>query len=605
MSKWTGPSAGAVHVYQTEPAGRPRRGVNRGSPGSGVASSRSRASTPSGPSIGAAAAKSSLGTPAGNPGRAPACRTQPDRHRRRPRVPGARAKEEARQARFPAVGNPQLDFPGLPNRDFAERDRRAQGNGGGLDGFLSRKCRDLGFRRIEFTRQIHRQSVLAGHLHGVDPHLVAAGRASGIPAVDVEPGSGGHVGVRAQGQGQFLFPIAFDGAAAGGDPQVGGGGPPDHRPGQRRPRRGGVDAVSRHLRPVEPGLRISEDDPLHVVHARRRNMLAAGDRAAIAVPVEPQVEIVQHGAADGVGGRLVPGQHQVESAGALRHQDVLKGVLALPRLGDRGAAAPTVGSIPVEHAGSGRNLAQSVPGMQCSRPAGVGCREGRGGLEPGVRPDGAGHQPGTGQRGLLTEGGDRIHQQGGHPGHRRRRETGAVGTDIATAAARALGRVDTDAGGDHLGRQASVEGRPVAAEGCNVPAVHGGADGQRVLCGGEVGKSIDPFVRLRDDIELALTPDDGIELALFDAPSLEFPGGITKAHVDDQGFDRKRRAGCVGALGRAGEKIHGSVDAVPESESEAVQDLGETDVAHRRRHAGKTGFEGAVPENGSGDVGSV
>ena len=470
---------------------------------------------------------------------------------------------------------------------------------------MPRKCRDLGFRRIEFTRQIHRQPIRAGQVHGVDPHLVAAGWASRVPAVDVEPGSGRHVGVRAQGQGQFLFPAAFEGAAVSVDPQVGGGGAPDHRPGQRRSRRGGVDAVGRHLGPVDAWMWISEDDPLHVVHPGRRNMLPAGDGPAIAVPVEPQVEIVQHGAGDGVGGRLVPGHHQVEAAGAFRHQDVLIGVLAVPQLGDRATAAPAVGSIPVEHGGSGRHLAQSVLGMQPSRPVGVGGGEHRGGLQPGVRPDGAGHQPSPGQCGLLPEGGDRIHQQGGHPGRRRRRETGAAVADIAPGAARAPGRVDADAGGDHLGRQASVEGRPMTAEGRDVPAVHHGADGQRVLCTGKVGKSIDPEVRLRDDIQLAVTPDDGVELALVDSPSLEFPGGITKAHIDDQGFDRKRRAGCFGALGRAGEKIHRSIDAVPESKSEAVQDLGKTDVAHRRRHAGETGFDETVSEDGSGDGGSV
>ena len=258
-----------------------------------------------------------------------------------------------RHARLPGVGNPQLDFPGLPNRDFAERDRRPQRDGGGLDRFLSRKCRNLGFRRLELTRQLHRQSILAGNLRGVDPHLVAAGWASRVPAVDVETGSGGHVGVRAQGQGQFLFRAAPEGAAVGLDPQVGGGGAPDYRPGQRRPRRGRVDAVGRHLGPVDAWSRISEDDPLHVVHPGRRNMLSAGDGPAIGLPVEPQVEIVQHGAGDGVGRRLVPGQHQVEAAGALRHQDVLIGVLAVPQLGDRSPAAPAVGSIPVEHGGSG------------------------------------------------------------------------------------------------------------------------------------------------------------------------------------------------------------------------------------------------------------
>ena len=105
---------------------------------------------------------------------------------------------------------------GLPDRDFAKRDRGPQRNWGGLDRFLTRKCGDLGFgrtefRRSEFTRQVHRQSVLAGHLHGVDPHLAAAGGASRVPAVDVEPGSCSHVGIRAQCQGQFLFPAACDG----------------------------------------------------------------------------------------------------------------------------------------------------------------------------------------------------------------------------------------------------------------------------------------------------------------------------------------------------------------------------------------------------------
>ena len=47
------------------------------------------------------------------------------------------------------------------------------------------------------------------------------------------------------------------------------------------------------------------------------------------------------------------------------------------------------------------------------------------------------------------------------------------------------------------------------------------------------------------------------------------------------------------------------MDAVPESEPGAVQDLGETDVAHRRRHAGITGFVVTVSENGSGYGGSV
>ena len=61
MLKRTGPFAGAVHSYQTEPAGLPRLGVNSGSPGSGVASSRSSGREPSSPSMTAADAKSSFG----------------------------------------------------------------------------------------------------------------------------------------------------------------------------------------------------------------------------------------------------------------------------------------------------------------------------------------------------------------------------------------------------------------------------------------------------------------------------------------------------------------------------------------------------------------
>ena len=45
-------------------------------------------------------------------------------------------------------------------------------------------------------------------------------------------------------------------------------------------------------------------------------MLPARSRSAIAVLVQPQVQIVQNRAADGVGRRFVPGHHEVEAAGA-------------------------------------------------------------------------------------------------------------------------------------------------------------------------------------------------------------------------------------------------------------------------------------------------
>ena len=57
-------------------------------------------------------------------------------------------------------------------------------------------------------------------------------------------------------------------------------------------------------------------------------MFATGRRFAIRVPVEPEVEIVQHCVGNGFRGRIVPGQHQVEARGAFGHDDVPIGEFA-------------------------------------------------------------------------------------------------------------------------------------------------------------------------------------------------------------------------------------------------------------------------------------
>ena len=99
--------------------------------------------------------------------------------------------------------------------------------------------------------------------------------------------------------------------------------------------------------------------------------------------------------------RFAPGHHEVEAAGVLRHHNIVPGVLGRFQFGNRPAADPALGLIPVEHAGPGRRLAQSVLRLQRSWPVGVVRREPRCVLQPCVRLDGACHQSRPGQRGLL------------------------------------------------------------------------------------------------------------------------------------------------------------------------------------------------------------
>ena len=165
--------------------------------------------------------------------------------------------------------------------------------------------------------------------------------------------------------------------------------------------------------------------------------------------------------------------------------------------------------------------------------------------------------------------------------------------------------MDPDAGGHDLRRQAPIRRGPVAAERSDVAAVHGSSHGEGALGGAEVGKAIDRFVRLRNDVELAVAPDDGVELAFADSPALERPGGSAEAHVDDQGLEGYGCLARFGALRRLGQEVHPPQDRVQSPESKTIEHPRKTDVPHRRRHAGETGLDGTVPDHGPGDVGPV
>ena len=259
--------------------------------------------------------------------------------------------------------------------------------------------------------------------------------------------------------------------AIGADLQRRRGGTSDHRPSQGRPGRCAINAVGNHLDPVGAGRRIADDDPLRVVLAGSGGMLAAGADAAIAASVQPQVQIVQHGAAQGVRRGLVPSQHQVEAAGVRRHFDILPSVFAVARFGDRAAAHPAIRLIAIQHAGASRHLAQPELSLQGARSVGVAGGEPGRHMQPSIWLDGAGHQPRPHQGRLLFVRGRRIHQQGDYSGHGRRGHAGAALGEIFVGAAIALDRPHRDARRDHLGRQTPVGSGAAAAEGGQFAAI--------------------------------------------------------------------------------------------------------------------------------------
>ena len=474
-------------------------------------------------------------------------------------VPGRRSEIEPHRAAALVI-HEQLHFLRLPGADFAQLQVRSP--------------RPLG--------TAHVNPVLAAGLRRFQLDILAF---AGVrAAIGPQPHAGGHVGVGGKRQRE---PVAARGKflAVGADAQSGRGPAANDGPRQGRAGRPGVKLPRQYFRPVRAGRRIADHDPLHVVLAGHRGILAAVGRPAVGAAVEPQVQVVQNRVADRVRRRLVPAQHHVETARVFRHADVPERVFPATRFGSCAAVCPAVRPGPAEHAGSGRNPAQAVLRLQIAGAGGVVRREPSVGVEPGVGFDGAGHQSRPGQRRLVSKGRRRVHQQGRDAGNGGRSRTGAGSRAVARPAAPAPRRFDAHARGDHLRRQPSVPGGAVTAERGQGAAVVNRAHGEGVLGPAHVAEAEVALVALRHHVELPVAPHHGVEFALVRPAPRERAAGQAEARVDDQRPQgRAGRAGVRASRGH-GEKVHRPDNAVRAASAGPVQRLGEADVAYRRGHA--------------------
>ena len=498
-----------------------------------------------------------------------------DREHRRIGVPRRRGEIQLHGA-LAAVADDESQLLGLAGADLAERQVGAE---------------------IPVGRDV-RNAVFARALDGRQAHAAAV-RRSERAALDAQPRAGGHVAVDRQLQRQLVTP-APEALAVGAQAKVRRGRAAYHGPRQGGAGRGRVDAPRQHLGPVDAGRRVSDHDPLHVVAAGRRGMLAARGSSAVAVAVEPQVEVVQHLGGDDIGRRLVPRQHQVEAARAIGDDDVPVRVLAALQFGYRAAVGPAVRAVPVQHRGPGRRLAEPVPGVQGARTLRIVRRKPFRRVQPRIGPDGARHQARPSQRRLLPVRRHGVHQQGRDAGDRGRRRARPGRRLVVPAAAAAPGRADVHARRHDLRRQPPVGGRPVAAEHRQVAAVTHRAHGQGVFRRARVGEGVRARVALYDGVELAVVPDHGIEFAHVRGPPREVAAGRGEAHVDDERPHKLARAGGISAPRRAGEKVHAAHDAVGAAGTGVTREhLGEPDVSDRRRHARKPRLHVSVAENGA------
>ena len=373
--------------------------------------------------------------------------------------------------------------------------------------------------------------------------------------------AGRHIGIHRQRERYAVLLLGNAPLPVHGEAKIRRGGAADDRPCQPGARGGGVDAMWRQACPVPAGCRVLDDDPLDIVAARSGRVLAAGCRVAIGVLVQPEIEVVQHGAADRVGGRFVPGQDEIQAAGAFRHDDVLEAVAAPIQRRGRGAVLPAVRPLALQHAGARRRLAEAELRLQHARSCAVVGGEGAAGIEPCIRLDGAGHQPRPGQRWLLSVVRNGVHQERRDASDGRRRHACAAECDIAAAAALPPRRVHVAAGGNEQRGQAAVERRPPAAEPDQFAVVVHRAHGQRVLGGTVVREAADARIRVRDDVELAMRPNHGVQLAFGRCSTVPDSTGSRQAHVHDQ---RLRGLGFAAARRGLGEKVHAPMDAVGE-----------------------------------------
>ena len=377
------------------------------------------------------------------------------------------------------------------------------------------------------------QAVLAGCVAAPRQNLLDPGaavgqarRVVGASAVDAQHRSGGHVAVGGHreihgeripgGRGYALL--------GDGNGELGRRRAADDRPSKRGARGLQLGVLRHHLQAVGRRWRVAQNEPLHVVAAGARCRVAARRRlrlGAVRVAVHPKVEVVQQGLRQRVRRRFVPGHGDVQAACAFWHLDVLIAVFAVGKLQRRAAARPAVLGIPAQHAGAGGDFAQAVLVLQCAWAVAGVQREFLDVVEKGIRPDGAGHEPGAHRGRLLAELRHRVHQQRGDASHCWRGHAGAAGLGIAAAGAIAGGGDKPHAGADDLRPQAPVQRRALAAEAGDVAFPRGSTHRQRVLRRGVVAATAEVRVASRNDVELSMPPDGGVQLAF--ASGAPFP----------------------------------------------------------------------------------
>ena len=165
--------------------------------------------------------------------------------------------------------------------------------------------------------------------------------------------------------------------------------------------------------------------------------------------------------------------------------------------------------------------------------------------------------------------------------------------------------MNPDTGGHDLRRQTPVRRGSMAAEPRDVATVQSRAHGEGAFGGPIIGKATDARVRLCNNVELAVSPHNGVELTFPCSPSGKRPGGSAQTHVDDQGLDRDRESALLGTLGRFGQEVHPPKDSFSSPGTTRRQHFGEADVPHCGRHAGESRLDISVAGNGPGDMGPM
>ena len=117
---------------------------------------------------------------------------------------------------------------------------------------------------------------------------------------------------------------------------------------------------------------------------------------------------------------------------------------------------------------------------------------------------------------------------------------------ILAAAPAATGRVDPDARGHDLRRQTPVRRGSMAAEPRDVATVQSRAHGEGAFGGPIIGKATDARVRLCNNVELAVSPHNGVELTFPCFPSGKRPGALLlRLMLTIKGLTRDRESALL------------------------------------------------------------